>query len=283
MEEPKFMYDETQEDIAKLNNIIKTLQQSKHKKESKEAKILKKFITAMYQARKPKIKKEQITRPIIPKFQYYKPKLLSRLRQPRFFNQQILPQQIIQKNKTFIKQGLSYPIIKIRNYILVSALINNFYILKEPELTDIDARIVDSIKSDQILSEDSYKTIIKEALIKFKIPFNEDYYEKIKYFLIRSAGLGSLIPLLKDVNVSTIICNGIKKQLVVVYRGKQLETNIIFHTLEELNSIIKKLAKLIKQQVSEFEPLLEGNLPIGYKVNATLGSEIVTPKFIIKK
>ncbi len=96
-------------------------------------------------------------------------------------------------------------------------------------------------------------------------------YEKLKYYVVRDfAGLERIEPMMRDPNLEDISCIGPGVPIYVYHRQYgSLQTNVVFKDNEELNRFIVKLAQLVGKHVSVSQPLLEGALPDGSRVQAT--------------
>lgn len=95
--------------------------------------------------------------------------------------------------------------------------------------------------------------------------------EKFAYYIIRDfVGLERIEPLMRDPNLEDISCIGPGIPVYVYHRKYgSLKTNVVFKSSEELNRFIVKLAQMCGRHVSVANPLLEGALPDGSRVQAT--------------
>ena len=81
-------------------------------------------------------------------------------------------------------------------------------------------------------------------------------------------------------------CDGIMVPNYVVHRKYgSVKTNISFDDEEQLKDLVIKLAERCDRYISYAEPLLDGSLPDGTRVNASLASDVTTrgPTFSIRK
>ena len=95
--------------------------------------------------------------------------------------------------------------------------------------------------------------------------------------------LGKIAFIMRDERVKTITCSGLSQAVHVTFNGKDLETDVMYIKLEEINNVVLGLAKLSGETLNNFNPILDATLPNGTRVQAILGNEIVTPKFVITK
>lgn len=117
------------------------------------------------------------------------------------------------------------------------------------------------------------------------IPYES--YKKIYYYLCRDfIGFNETEPLLRDYFVEDIECNGVKSPVYLVHRlYGNIKTNLIFDNESELESFIEKLAQRCGKYISYSQPILDGSLPDGSRVNATYTKDITSkgPTFTIRK
>ena len=110
-----------------------------------------------------------------------------------------------------------------------------------------------------------------EIVSDYGFSFTPLQYEKIKYYVLRDfAGLERIEPLMQDPNLEDISCIGPGVPIYVYHRMYgSMQTNVSFKDNDELNRFIVKLAQLVGKNVSVSNPLLEGALPDGSRVQAT--------------
>jgi flagellar protein FlaI len=101
-------------------------------------------------------------------------------------------------------------------------------------------------------------------------------------------GLGKIEPLMRDSQIEDISCDGIGIPIFVFHRNPELgsvSTNIIFYDGDELDSFITRLGQLTGKSISVAEPLLDGALPDGSRLQATLATDIARKgsNFTIRK
>ncbi len=175
------------------------------------------------------------------------------------------------------------------------------YILEEPKLTEQEKQILQKISSNLIdvievgLSsmrstpkaigylEEQIKKVVKE----FSIPVRPEQYTRIMYYIYRNyVGLNEIEPLVRDPWLEDIGCDGINIPIYVVHRKYgSIKTNIVFEKKGTLREFVIKLSERCGRYVSYAEPILDGTLPDGSRVNATLAGDVATrgPTFSIRK
>ncbi len=165
------------------------------------------------------------------------------------------------------------------------------YRIIEPELTGNTQEILEKIKqilersldiqfneleageADEYLSEK-----IDMIVDKYNISLSDRQREIIRYYAYRDfAGLGKLQPLMNDKEVEDISCDGLDIPVYAYHRNPKfgsVKTTIMWEDEEELDSFVMKLAQRCGRSISVSSPLLDGALPDGSRVQATLATDI---------
>jgi archaeal flagellar protein FlaI len=122
---------------------------------------------------------------------------------------------------------------------------------------------------------------------ELNLEISEDSYERIFYYLYRDfIGINEVEPLLRDYFIEDIECNGINTPVYIVHRTyRNIKTNLNFTDVDKLANFVEKLAQRAGKYISYSEPLLDGSLPDGSRVNATYTKDITSkgPTFTIRK
>ncbi|MEM5772493.1 MAG: type II/IV secretion system ATPase subunit [Candidatus Aenigmatarchaeota archaeon] len=128
---------------------------------------------------------------------------------------------------------------------------------------------------------------VQKIIEKFDIKINKEQIGKILYYIWRNfVGLNELEPLIQDIYIEDISCDGTNIPIYVTHRKYgSLKTNIKFESQKILEEFIMKLAERCGRYISYAQPLLDGTLPDGSRVQATLASDVTTrgPSFTIRK
>jgi flagellar protein FlaI len=177
------------------------------------------------------------------------------------------------------------------------------YSVIEPRLTQRDMEIIEFIKKELEerldvdfikLGEVRAKSVLRAEILRIlstlpDIQADEGKKSTLLYYLEKDImGLGKIETLMNDPNIEDISCDGIGIPLYIYHRDPQigsLKTNIMFNDVEELNTFVFRLAQKCKKMISIAEPLLDGALPDGSRIQATLGTDIARKgsNFTIRK
>ncbi len=206
------------------------------------------------------------------------------------------------KDKT--KINIKYPLIEPYVYAHIywdEGKQEVIYNVEEPELNIREKEIL-SILEDGVkelinitsLKAKEGETVIaylekniKVLLSELNIGVSKELYLKLMYYIYRDfVGLGPVEPLMRDYYVEDVECNGFNYPIYIVHRKfRNLKTNVIFIRGEKLSSFVEKLAQRCGKYISYANPMLDGTLPDGSRVNATYATDISSrgPTFTIRK
>ncbi len=202
------------------------------------------------------------------------------------------------------KVDISYPLIEPFAYahIYWDDKDNEIeYQVIEPELSEEDEKILEKISESLIELVDVELSAIQEEntiveylenqiskiIHEFGLNVSGDQYTKIMYYIYRDfVGFNEIEPILQDPNIEDISCDGLDLPIYIVHRKfGSIKTNIIYEDVEYLREFIVKMSQRAGRYVSYAEPVLEGSLPDGSRISATLAGDIATkgPTFTIRK
>lgn len=129
--------------------------------------------------------------------------------------------------------------------------------------------------------------MLKIVLDELGEKVNSETYSRLFYYIYRDfLGFNELEPLLRDFFIEDIECNGINSPVYIVHRTyRNLRTNLLYTDMSVLGNFVEKLAQKSGRYVSYANPLLDGTLPDGSRVNATYTTDISSkgPTFTIRK
>ena len=209
---------------------------------------------------------------------------------------------VVHLNNTFEELDF-YPVNPPYTFVKIVKDVNTLekcYRLLEPILSEEEAknlRILYEILMHE-LDIELYEINTEEARTKLRKKIDEIIEEggfqlkndskiKLIYYIERDTiGYGKIDGLMRDPNIEDISCDGPKIPIYLYHRKYgSLKTNIVFKDEEEVSSFVIKLAQKCGKYVSIAEPMLDGTLPDGSRVQATLGTEVTArgSTFTIRK
>ncbi len=164
------------------------------------------------------------------------------------------------------------------------------YNIVEPALDDKTKRLIENIKfyiQEKIdvnfaqvkgRTAEGYVTKLIENALRYFKERSRETVETVKYYVIRDfVGLEIIEPLMQDNNIEDISCDGVNIPIYVYHRDSKIgsiKTNIRFTDRDALDAFVSKVAERCGKSISVARPLLDGTLPNGSRVQATLGSDI---------
>jgi len=136
---------------------------------------------------------------------------------------------------------------------------------------DVDVFDVD-VKEQKKRLEKALDTIIDEKHFKL----SEDAKNRIYYFVFQEfMGYGKIDILMHDGGIEDISCDGINIPIFIFHKDfDSIRTNIIFEGLDELDSFVVKLSQMCGKQISVYEPIVDGKLADGSRLQTTLSRTI---------
>ena len=148
-------------------------------------------------------------------------------------------------------------------------------------LSELRENLVDlAISSDESLqvNEDKLLNDIKNFLFA-KLANNSqnntisnEYLDNLARKLFQDlVGYGEIDPLIRDDTLEEIMVIGIDKPVFVYHREYgMMKTNILFKDAGEVMNLIDSIARQINRRIDQESPILDGRLPDGSRVNATI-------------
>jgi flagellar protein FlaI len=131
------------------------------------------------------------------------------------------------------------------------------------------------------------KEHINKILDEYEIKLSEKSLANILYYIQRDfVGLNEIEPFMQDPKIEDISCDGMGIPIFIVHRQYgSIRSNIVYKDEKRLKDFVVKLAERCGRFVSYAEPLLDGTLPDGSRVQATFATDVTTkgPSFTIRK
>ncbi len=284
--EPFFLVNEfLEKEKAELENILNTINNYQHK-DMERAVFLRNFSNQLFKAHKktkqqekPKIDQKKFEKELLEK---KKQELLKKIEDMKS-KQQPAAEKTIELETPKLTEEKSIILSKESKKTLASIEFNGItYNVKEPELSENDIKILNELKTQNIEQKETLVNRMKDLSKKYNIIYSDEYYDKIRYFLVRDIKkYGKISPLIEDKEVKDIICAGKDKPISIMYKDKEVPTNIILSD-EEINNFVKETAAKTAQQISEAKPFL--NVPLdNMTISANIGTAFIKPKFVITK
>jgi len=255
----------------------------------------------------------QVQQPMPIKMGYPRPDVqLEGYEIPEFSTKKIKVSSLIEQKEEAVPISLSYSLIP-RNVDIKDAYAyvkiyrdekthRYIYNVEEPKLTEnlslifkkvkdlLEHRLdIDFSRLKRFEAIDYLHREVDDILNYFNILINDEERKAVHYYIERDfIGLGRIEPLMNDSEIEDISCDGVGIPVFIFHRNPliaSVETNIIFDDADELDSFILKLSQLCGKSISVASPLVDGALPDGSRLQATLATDIARrgSNFTIRK
>ncbi|MFH1445665.1 MAG: ATPase, T2SS/T4P/T4SS family [Nanoarchaeota archaeon] len=175
------------------------------------------------------------------------------------------------------------------------------YNVEEPKLSADEKKILIRIEKNIMEIIDVNYSLVdeKEKLVKYLqkkvatlleetgevLPVEK--YVKIMYYIIRDfVGMNEIEAMMHDPYIEDIGCDGLNIPIFIIHRRfGSIETNVTFNDSDYLSNFVVKIAERSGRYISYAQPLLDGSLPDGSRVQASFAKDVTTrgPTFSIRK
>jgi flagellar protein FlaI len=117
---------------------------------------------------------------------------------------------------------------------------------------------------------------LEKLLLEKQIKLHKTEKDVILYYIFREfVGYGRIDILMHDPDIEDISCDGHEIPIFIVHKQyESIKTNIIYKDADELDSFVVKLSQMCGKQISVFEPVVDGKLSDGSRLQVTLGRTI---------
>jgi flagellar protein FlaI len=147
--------------------------------------------------------------------------------------------------------------------------------------TDIDVFGKEKDEKIQQLSK-----ALEQIISDNHFSINEDTKDRILYYILAEfVGYGKIDILMKDDEIEDISCDGEEIPIFIYHKTlESIKSNIIYKDAESLDSFVVKLSQMCGKQISVYEPIVDGKLTDGSRLQTTLAKTITKySTFTIRK
>ncbi len=168
-------------------------------------------------------------------------------------------------------------------------------ILSDPEkdlLKELKERLFETldINTKDISKEDARQKLrnaANEIMEDFGLRLSAIEREKIHYNMFKDfLGDGLIDPIMHDKYIEDISCDGVHTPLFCFHSSyESMKSTVAYHSAEELDSFVTKLAQRAGKYISIAEPILDATMQDGSRIQMTLGQEVTAhgSTFTIRK
>ena len=187
------------------------------------------------------------------------------------------------------RTGFGWKGLGSRRIIFDDNLKQYVYEIIEPKLSDDEEKLKDRLvhlfrtraEVDVSHLQNKMKMEILEKTLndlidKYRIEMNPKSKEKIYYYIYQDfVGFGKIDIPMHDEGIEDISCDGVDIPIFIYHKNlESIRTNIIFRNPDELDSFVIKLSQMCGKQISVYEPVVDGKLDDGSRLQVTLGKTI---------
>lgn len=187
------------------------------------------------------------------------------------------------------KEGFGWKGIGSRQLIFNSETKEYIYEAIEPQLTADQEQTknkiitlfkkyadVDVFETDIIERRKTLEKTIEKLIHDKQIKIEKNAKDIILYYIFREfTGYGRIDILMNDSDIEDISCDGHAIPIFVFHKKyESIKTNIIYKDADELDSFVVKLSQMCGKQISVYEPVVDGKLSDGSRLQTTLGRTI---------
>jgi len=135
---------------------------------------------------------------------------------------------------------------------------------------------VDVFELDIIEKQGSLVKTLEKLVADNQIKLTDSSKDKIFYYIFREfIGYGKIDILMHDEGIEDVSCDGQGIPVFIYHKTyESIRTNIVFRDADELDSFVVKLAQICGKQISVYEPVVDGKLADGSRLQTTLGRTI---------
>ena len=201
----------------------------------------------------------------------------------------VIETEIPAEDLSYMRKGLGWKGIGERKIVFNNDIKEYCYEVIEPKLTAEEEEIKNKliyffrVRADLDvfkMTEDEKKENLEKTLDKLVIENNlnlkGESRDKVFYYVFQEfIGFGKIDILMHDEGIEDISCDGIEIPIFIFHKDfESIRTNIFFRDIDELDSFVVKLSQMCGKQISVYEPIVDGKLEDGSRLQATLSKTV---------
>jgi flagellar protein FlaI len=187
------------------------------------------------------------------------------------------------------KTGFGWKGLGSRRIFYDNNIKENVYQVIEPKLTKEEEEIkkkliylfrtradVDVFEVDEDKKKQRLEKALEKTLEENHLKIDSTSKDKIFYYVFQDfIGYGKIDILMHDEGIEDISCDGSEIPIFIFHKKfESIRTNIIYKNNDELDSFVVKLSQMCGKQISVYEPIVDGKLADGSRLQTTLGNTI---------
>lgn len=187
------------------------------------------------------------------------------------------------------RTGFGWKGLGSRRILFDEKLKQYIYEVIEPQLTKEEEKIKDKLihlfrtradvdvsGMDEQRKKEQLGNILDELIEKNHIKISDESKDKIYYYIHQEfVGYGKIDIPMHDEGIEDISCDGVNIPIFIYHKKfESIKSNIVFRNSDELDSFVIKLSQMCGKQISVYEPVVDGKLFDGSRLQVTLGKTI---------
>jgi len=187
------------------------------------------------------------------------------------------------------RKGFGWKGLGSRRIVYDNKIKENVYQVLEPKLTNEEDEIkkkliylfrtradVDVFDIDEKKKREQLEKALEKTIAESHLKIDDKSKDKIFYYVFQDfIGYGKIDILMRDEGIEDISCDGSKIPIFVYHKKfESIRTNVIYYDNDELDSFVVKLSQMCGKQISVYEPIVDGKLVDGSRLQTTLGNTI---------
>jgi flagellar protein FlaI len=187
------------------------------------------------------------------------------------------------------KKGFGWKGLGARTILYDNEHKEYIYEVKEPQLTPEQETMKDTLvtlfkkyadidvyDSDITVKRHSLEQSLEKIIHDKQLKIDKNAKDSIFYYILREfIGYGRIDILMNDPDIEDISCDGHEIPIFIFHKVyESIKTNIVYKDADELDSFVVKLSQMCGKQISVYEPVVDGKLGDGSRLQTTLGRTI---------
>jgi flagellar protein FlaI len=201
----------------------------------------------------------------------------------------LLKKDLNQQDITYEQSGFGWNGLGSRKIIYNDDIKEFTYQVIEPKLTEEEEETknkiiylfrtradIDVFDEEEKHKEEILEKGLNKLLAENHIKLDSNTKDKIFYYIFQDfIGYGKINILMHDEGIEDISCDGVDVPIFIFHKKfESIRTNVIFNNVAELDSFVVKLSQMCGKQISVYEPIVDGKLLDGSRLQTTLGKTI---------
>jgi flagellar protein FlaI len=201
----------------------------------------------------------------------------------------VVKTEIHNGNLVYERKGFGWKSLGSRRIFYDNKIKEHVYQVMEPKLTKEEEQIkkrlvylfrtradIDVFDLDEKKKKEQLEKALEKTIVENHLKIGKESKDKIFYYVFQDfIGYGKIDILMHDEGIEDISCDGSNIPIFIYHKKfESIRSNLVYPTTEELDSFVVKLSQMCGKQISVYEPIVDGKLEDGSRLQTTLGNTI---------